>query len=214
MESEKQKRDLMVDTQLIARGISDKRVLLAMRKVPRDEFFPPEYRNFAYFDEAFHIGEGQTISQPYMVAKMTECLELKGSEKVLEVGTGSGYQAAILAELAKEVYTIERIEALSERAKYLLANLDYKNIVMGAGDGTYGWKEFAPYDRIIVTAGAKKIPPALIEQLSEKRGILVIPVGGSFFQHLKVVFKDGPSLVEKEEGACQFVPLVGECEYE
>lgn len=211
MDAEK-KRSQMVETQLVARGIIDSRVLEVMRKVPREDFFPRGCRNFAYCDGAFSIGEGQTISQPYMVAKMTECLELKGRERVLEIGTGSGYQAAILADLAKEVYTVDCIKVLSEQAADVLKKLGYTNIKMKVGDGTYGWEEFAPYDRIIVTAGARDIPPKLIEQLSKEKGILVIPVGVSYTKILKVIIRDESKLLQREECACYFVPLVGEYE--
>jgi protein-L-isoaspartate(D-aspartate) O-methyltransferase len=210
--NEEKKRDRMVELQLAARGIVDSRVLGAIRKVPREEFFSKDCRELAYCDGAFSIGRGQTISQPFMVAKMTECLELKGAEKVLEIGTGSGYQAAILAELAKKVYTVERIEVLSERARNILKELGYSNIEFRVGDGTYGWEEFAPYDRIIVTAGARDVPLELIEQLSKEKGILVIPVGASYTKILKVIIKDDHKLLQKEDCACYFVPLVGDYE--
>ena len=165
MEDFKALRNLMVETQLVARGIKDERVLAAMRKVPR-HLFMPEYILFnAYDDMALPIGEGQTISQPYMVAIMTELLELQGDEKVLEIGTGSCYQAAILAELAKEVYTVERVEHLADNARESLRNLGYDNVYVFVGDGTKGLEEKAPFDMIIITAGTPKIPDPLINQL-------------------------------------------------
>ncbi|MDD5423443.1 MAG: protein-L-isoaspartate(D-aspartate) O-methyltransferase [Candidatus Omnitrophica bacterium] len=202
-------RNAMVDEQLIGRGISDKRVLEAFRKVPRHEFIPAEDREHAYSDFPLPIGNGQTISQPYMAALMTECLGLKGDEKVLEIGTGSGYQAAILAELAHEVYSIERIEALTSSAGKVLENLGYRNIAITVGDGTLGLEEKAPYDGIIVTAGAPAIPDAVIGQLND-RGRLVIPVGGSFNQILTIVEKRGDSVNVKEICGCVFVPLIGD----
>lgn len=208
-----EKRALMVGQQLSGRGITDQRVLEAMRKVPREAFFPEALREFAYADNAFSIGEGQTISQPYMVAKMTECLRLSGRERVLEIGTGSGYQAAVLAELASGVYSIECLGALSGRAKEILEGLGYRNIFLKVGDGTYGWKKHAPYDRIIVTAGASRVPPELMKQLSGAGGILVIPLGTSFMQMLKVISKKGSRTEEREECACHFVPFVGPYAY-
>ncbi len=206
-------RRIMVQQQIAARGIKDKRVLSAMLKVPRHLFVPEELRHQAYEDHPLPIGENQTISQPYIVALMTEALRLNGDEKVLEIGTGSGYQTAILAELAKEVYTVERIASLSERAREILNSLGYKNIHFKVGDGTKGWEEFAPYQAIIVTAAAKFIPEAYIKQL-DTYGRLVIPVeeGGIFsFQDLKKIVKnpDG-SISEYSLGGCRFVPLIGE----
>lgn len=201
-------RGAMVDIQLVARGISDKRVLEAFRKVPRHEFVPEEERQDSYSDYPLPVGYGQTISQPYMVALMTQCLDLKPDYKVLEVGTGSGYQTAILAELAREVYSIERIEGLSQKAARTLERLGYRNCFIKAGDGTLGWGENAPYDSIMVTAGAPDITASLIDQLKDK-GILVIPVGGSLSQVLKIAVKDGNSIRESEICACVYVPLIG-----
>lgn len=202
-------RDLMVENQLKRRGILSFRVLEAMRKVPRERFVPHESISSAYNDSPLSIGEGQTISQPYMVALMTECLNLQGKERVLEIGTGSGYQTAILAELAYEVYTIELHETLSERAKNLLLNLGYHNIEFRVGDGSKGWKEESPFDGIIVTAGSPDIPNTLQEQLNDG-GRLVIPVGSRFVQTLFRITKKGNTFHKKEFTSCVFVPLVGE----
>ena len=202
-------RDLMVETQLIPRGIKDKRVLDAMRKVPRHLFVnePMQYR--AYDDMALSIGEGQTISQPYMVAAMTELLELKGDERVLEIGTGSGYQAAILAELSKEVYTVERVSVLSAQAEARFHTLGYKNIHVKVGDGTSGWPEEAPFNRIIITAGTPRIPDPLMDQLSDE-GIIIAPVGDRFSQQIIKIIKSGNKLSESFHTPCVFVPLIGE----
>lgn len=199
----------MVDYQLVSRGIKDERVLAAMRKVPRHLFVPEYIRHSAYEDMALPIGENQTISQPYMVAIMTELLELQGNEKVLEIGTGSGYQAAILAELSKEVYTIERFSSLAEEARRRLIELGYNNVYVIVGDGTKGLEEKAPFDRIIVTAAAPKIPEPLINQLSEN-GIIVAPVGERFSQILIKGKKEKGKLIEEYHTPCVFVPLVGE----
>ena len=201
-------RDFMVKTQLIPRGIKDERVLNAMRKVPRHLFIDESMQHRAYDDMALSIREGQTISQPYMVAVMTELLELKGNEKVLEIGTGSGYQAVILAELSREVYTVDRITVLSEQAKERFRFLGYKNIYTKVGNGTLGWPEKAPFDGIIVTAGTPKIPDPLIAQLSEE-GILVIPVGDRFSQVLLKIRKSKGKLSEERHTPCVFVPLIG-----
>ncbi|MCD6521166.1 protein-L-isoaspartate(D-aspartate) O-methyltransferase [Candidatus Calescamantes bacterium] len=202
-------RRKMVEIQLIGRGIRDKKVISAFLKVPRHEFVPPPHREDAYGDFPLPIGEGQTISQPYMVALMTELLLLKGEEKVLEIGTGSGYQTAILAEIAKSIYTVERIASLLERAKEILEFLGYKNIHFRVGDGTKGWEENAPYDAIIVTAASPEIPPPLFEQLKEG-GRMVIPVGNRMGQDLiRVTKKDGKPKKENF-GPCIFVPLIGE----
>lgn len=199
----------MVEEQLMPRGISDKRVLEVFRKVPRHEFVPCEFTRNAYEDRPLPIGEGQTISQPYMAALMTECLELKGAEKVLEIGAGSGYQAAILAELAKEVFSVERIESLAETAGNTLRKLGYNNVEIKVGDGTLGWREHAPYDGIMVTAGAPEVPRYLVDQLAEG-GRLVIPVGSSFSQVLTVVRKKSGKAEAREVCGCVFVPLIGE----
>jgi protein-L-isoaspartate(D-aspartate) O-methyltransferase len=209
MEDYRRLRDLMVETQLIPRGIKDERVLRAMRKVQRHVFMPETMRSAAYEDRAAPIGEGQTISQPYMVAIMSELLELTGAEKVLEIGTGSGYQAAILGELAGEVYTIERVSALAESAGKTLESLGYKNVHVYAGDGTLGLEEKAPFDRIIITAAAPTIPVPLMHQLKED-GVLVVPVGERFSQVLLKGRKVKGSLVKESYTNCAFVPLIGE----
>ena len=201
-------REFMVKTQIIPRGIKDERVLNAMKKVPRHLFVDDSMQNRAYDDMALSIGEAQTISQPYMVAVMTELLELKGNEKVLEIGTGSGYQAAILAELAKEVYTVERIAALADRAKRRFQSLGYHNICIKVGNGTLGWPEESPFEGIILTAGTPKIPEPLMEQLSEE-GILVGPVGDRFSQQLVKIRKSKGKTKEEYHTPCVFVPLLG-----
>lgn len=172
----KTQRELMVETQLVQRGIKDKSVLEAMRKVPRHLLVPEKVRNYAYDDMPLPIGEGQTISQPYIVALMTELIQPKKNMKVLEIGTGSGYQAAVLAELVKEVYTIEIFEGLGLRAERDLKSLGYKNIQVRIGDGYEGWPDAAPFDAIIVTASPEQIPQPLIDQLAEG-GRMIIPVG-------------------------------------
>lgn len=201
-------RQRMVDEQLIQRGISDAKVLAAFRKVPRHEFVPEPMRDSSYGDYPLPIGGGQTISQPYMVALMTECLGLKGTEKVLEIGTGSGYQMAILAEMAKEVYSVERFAELEQAAISTVKRLGYTNCLTMTGDGTLGWKEHAPYDGIIVTAGSPGIPPALVGQLAEG-GRLVIPVGSQWSQVLKIITRKGGKTHETDICPCVFVPLVG-----
>lgn len=201
-------QERMVAEQLIPRGISNKSVLNAFRRVKRHEFVPEKLKSTAYADCPLPIGEGQTISQPYMVALMTEKLGLTGNEKVLEVGTGSGYQSAILAELAKEVYTIERFAPLLENAKETLSRLNYKNIEFKTDDGTLGWKEHAPFDRIIVTAGAPEVPKSLISQLAAN-GRMILPVGGGFSQALTAVSKQNGKVTKEEICGCVFVPLVG-----
>jgi protein-L-isoaspartate(D-aspartate) O-methyltransferase len=208
MSAERERR-LMVAEQLEARDIVDRRVLEAMERVPRELFIPDEIRPRAYEDAALPIGEGQTISQPYMVARITEALALSGDEHVLDVGTGSGYQAAVLAELASEVDTIERIPALAEQARANLAAAGYDRVNVHVGDGTLGLPERAPFDAIAVAAAAVQVPPALYEQL-QPRGRLVIPVGGRHGQRLELVIKspEGPAVVRSVP--CRFVPLVSE----
>ncbi len=202
-------RERMVRNQIAARGITDSRVLEAMRKVPRHLFVEEALKDQAYGDYPLPIGEGQTISQPYIVALMTEALELKGPEKVLEVGTGSGYQTAILAELARWVYSIERYPALARRAKRILDALGYHNVIIRVGDGTKGWPEMAPFDAIIVTAAGPKIPEPLLQQLAEG-GRLVMPIGDEWSQTLIKVVKKGDKLYKEDLGAVRFVKLVGE----
>ncbi len=198
-------RQRMVKEQIEARGIKDRRVLEAMLKVERHKFVPLSLQPFAYQDSPLPIGEGQTISQPYIVALMTELLELKGTEKVLEIGTGSGYQAAILAELAKEVYTIEILPGLAKRSSQLLAELGYLNVKVKCADGYLGWPELAPFDAIIVTCAAKEVPPPLIEQLAEGAR-LVIPVGTDY-QELKLFIKREGELEERTIIPVIFVPM-------
>ncbi len=201
-------REIMVREQIEARGIKDKPVLEVMRRVKRHLFVPPAYRHLAYADMPLPIGEGQTISQPYIVALMTELLALKGNEKVLEIGTGSGYQAAILAELAKEVYTIEILAPLANKAEKLLKELGYSNVYVRHGDGFLGWPEFAPFDAIIVTCAPEEIPAPLIGQLAEGAR-LVIPVGG-FYQELKLVEKKKGKIVTKDIVPVRFVSMLRE----
>jgi len=201
-------REEMIKYQIKGRGIKDRRVLWAMSIVPREKFVLKENENDAYLDCPLPIGMGQTISQPYMVALMTQCLYLIGSERVLEVGTGSGYQAAILSKLAKMVYTIERYKNLADRAKKIFEESELKNVQVVVGDGTNGLKEYSPYDCIIVTAGAPEIPKGLIDQLKEN-GRIVIPVGNSFSQDLLLGKKVKGKLKIQNYGGCIFVPLVG-----
>lgn len=202
-------RTAMVIEQLIPRNISERKVLEAFRTVPRHEFVPEDLRRSAYDDYPLPIGENQTISQPYMVALMTECLKLKGAEKVLEVGTGSGYQAAILGEIAGEVYSIERFKDLADKASKVLNLLGYKNIHIKVGDGTLGWSEFAPYDGIVVTAGAPGVPENLVKQLKDG-GRLVIPIDrGGFGQTLTLIERIGRTTKTSDICSCVFVPLIG-----
>ncbi len=202
-------RQRMVDEQLVPRGIRGKRVLDAMRKVPRHLFVDEALYAQAYSDFPLPIGEEQTISQPFMVAVMTEALEMKGDERVLELGTGSGYQTAILAELCHRVYTIERVSSLAARARKVMDRLGYGNVIVRIGDGTLGWKEEAPFDAIIVTAGAPDIPHPLVDQL-KIGGRLVIPVGGEFMQSLIRVRKTETGTEKEDMGGCRFVKLIGE----
>lgn len=199
----------MVEGQLKSRGISDERVLQAMGKVPRHKFVPQDCQESAYSDGPLPIGEGQTVSQPYMVGIMTQCLELKGEEKVLEIGTGSGYQSAVLVELARELFTIERLPSLAERAKSVLSELSYDRFHVKIADGTKGWPEEAPFDGIIVTAGAPVVPGTLIDQLNEG-GRMVIPVGSRFSQRLYKLIKKVGKIIQEEDTMCVFVPLIGE----
>ena len=202
-------RKRMVDTQLVARGIKDRRVVEAMLKVPRHLFVQEAMATLAYSDSSLPIGEKQTISQPYMVALMTELLELSGSENVLEIGTGSGYQAAVLAQLVKKVYTVERIPSLAATARRIFDTLGLTNISMKIDDGTVGWEKEAPFDAIIVTAGSPEVPQSLLAQLGPL-GRLVIPVGDQDEQTLYRVRKmdDGSFDTETSVG-CRFVKLIG-----
>jgi protein-L-isoaspartate(D-aspartate) O-methyltransferase len=199
-------REDMMRTQIERRGIKDKKVLDAMRKVERHKFVPLIYQRFAYDDAPLPIGEEQTISQPYIVGLMTELLQLKGNEKVLEIGTGSGYQAAILAELAKEVYTIEILPELANRAEKLLQDLGYKNIKVKCGDGNFGWKEAAPFDGIIVTCASGDVPQALIAQLADG-GRMVIPIGTDY-QELRLLVKTKNKIEQTNIIPVRFVPMI------
>ncbi|HEX2966483.1 MAG TPA: protein-L-isoaspartate(D-aspartate) O-methyltransferase [Syntrophorhabdaceae bacterium] len=204
------KRQFMVDSQIVARGIRTPRLIEVMRKIPRHFFLDEALWPQAYEDHPLPIGEKQTISQPYIVALMTEALELSGKEKVLEIGCGSGYQTAVLAELAEQIFTIERIPSIAKRARKVFDQMQYRNIVLTIRDGSFGWKEHSPYDRIIVTAASPSAPKPLLDQLAV-RGRLVIPVGSEFDQELKVYEKeDDGGLKEYNYGECRFVKLVGE----
>jgi len=203
-------RKEMVESQLVSRGIHDERVLQAMEKIPRHLFVDSSMAGRAYGDHPLPIGEGQTISQPYVVAWMTDALELKSTDRVLEIGTGSGYQAAVLAEIVSEVYTIEIREVLSERAASLLDMLGYRNVQTKFADGYFGWEENAPFDAIIITASANHIPPPLLKQLKEG-GKLIIPLGSTlYYQTLTTVTKKGEDLSVEQMGGVAFVPMVGE----
>ena len=199
----------MVERQLRRRGISDERVLAAMARVPRELFVPENVRAYAYDDGALPIGHGQTISQPFIVATICSLLALEGTERVLDVGTGSGYQAAVLAELAAEVVTIERIPALADAARARLAEAGYEEVDVRVGDGSTGVPERAPFDAIAVAAAAPLVPPALYEQLSE-RGRLVVPRGSRRGQELVLVARTPSGPVERTSIPCRFVPLVGD----
>lgn len=201
-------RRKMVEEQLIPRGISDKRVLDIFAKVERHKFVPPELATSAYADYPLPIGESQTISQPFIVALMTQALGLSGRERVLEIGTGSGYQTVVLAELAKEVFSIERFDSLKQKAELLFNESGLKNIKVKTGDGTLGWPEEAQFDRIIITAAAPRVPLPLEEQLKDG-GKLILPLGESFGQTLTLVEKKEGRLFYKEICGCVFVPLVG-----
>jgi protein-L-isoaspartate(D-aspartate) O-methyltransferase len=202
-------RQRMVQQQLMPRGINDGRVLAAMAKVPREEFVPPDSREASYADGPLPIGYGQTISQPYIVAFMTEELRPKPSDRVLEIGTGSGYQAAILAELVKEVYTVEIVEPLAKNAETTLQRLGYKNVHVKVGDGYRGWPEYAPFDAITVTCAPDHVPQQLTDQLKDG-GRMIIPVGGRFAQELYLLEKRNGQLKESAVLPVRFVPMVGE----
>ncbi len=202
-------RKRMVDTQIQVRGITDPRVLAAMRRVPRHRFVPRHLWDQAYNDYPLPIGEDQTISQPYIVALMTEALELKDTDRVLEIGTGSGYQAAVLAELAEAVYSIDRLALLAEQARKVLAELGYTNFHVRVGDGTLGWPEEAPFDAILVTAGTPQVPRPLMEQLA-LGGRLVAPVGDRFSQTLALARKTKEGIKYDYLGGCRFVRLIGQ----
>jgi protein-L-isoaspartate(D-aspartate) O-methyltransferase len=202
-------RARMVEEQLIPRSIHDQKTLEAMRNVPRHLFVEDALKNQAYGDYPLPIGRGQTISQPYIVALMTQALGLKGHEHVLEIGTGSGYQAAILSQICEKVYTVERIDTLLVQARKVFDSLHYLNILTKLDDGTNGWPEYSPYDVIIVTAGGPKIPLPLLEQLADP-GILVIPVGDRGVQDLRLVTKKEGEIKEKTIELVRFVNLIGD----
>jgi protein-L-isoaspartate(D-aspartate) O-methyltransferase len=205
---ENRQAERMVRTQIRARGIQDPRVLEVMSRIPRHRFIPGASTHEAYGDFPLSIGRGQTISQPYMVALMSEEMQLRGTERVLEVGTGSGYQTAVLAELSREVYTIELIPELLERSRVLLDQLGYTNVSYRCADGALGWPEHAPYDRVLVAAAAPTVPHPLTAQLQDN-GILVIPVGDSrSYQTLSIIRRVGRSFESRESIGCRFVPLV------
>jgi protein-L-isoaspartate(D-aspartate) O-methyltransferase len=206
-------RERMVEEQLARRGVADERVLGAMRRVPRHVFVDEALRDRAYGDHPLPIGEQQTISQPYIVAVMTQLLALSGAEKVLEVGTGSGYQTAVLAELARRVCSVERLQALAVRARSLLEALGYSNVWIRLGNGTLGWPDEAPFDRIVVTAGTPAVPPPLFQQLTEG-GRMVLPVGDSQNQTLTLVQNEGGTMRVTPHGDCTFVKLVGKYAWE
>jgi protein-L-isoaspartate(D-aspartate) O-methyltransferase len=212
MDRFKKPRMRMVETQIRARGIRDERVLKAMETIPRHLFVDEGLIEQAYSDSPLPIGEHQTISQPYIVALMTEALELKGGEKVLEIGTGSGYQTAILADLADRVFSIERVASLAARARKILDKLNFYNVAIRVGDGSYGWREESPFDGIIVTAAAPDVPRHLLDQLAVG-GRMVIPIGGREVQTLYQLIRsrENPQEIIKEDlGGCRFVSLIGE----
>ena len=202
-------RQHMVEAQLRNRGVDDDRVLEVMGRIPRERFVLPRDQGSAYDDKAMSIECGQTISQPYMVGLMTQLLEIQPDHRILEIGTGTGYQTAILAALSQRVYSIERVDELSETAAERLAELGVANIEFRVGDGTIGWTEEAPFDGIMVTAGAPSVPPALPAQLADG-GRLVVPVGEATYQTLTVIERRGDTTVERPNIACRFVPLIGQ----
>lgn len=204
----RQARARMVETQIRGGGITDERVLQAFIDVPRHEFVDPALAAQSYCDRALPISHGQTISQPYMVAVMTQHLRPQPEERVLEIGTGSGYQAAILSKLVRSVFTIERIPALADRAKEAFGRMGITNVIQRVGDGSLGWKAYAPYDGIIVTAGAPDVPRSLLEQLADG-GRLVTPTGSRSSQILSIVTRDGDTFEKRTAVPCVFVPLLG-----
>lgn len=202
-------RKKMVSDQIVSRGIKDSRAIAAMTKVPRHRFVPENAVSHAYSDHPLPIGEGQTISQPYVVALMTEALSLTGSEKVLEIGTGSGYQAAVLAETAGEVYSIEIKKTLHERSREVLNSLGYEKVNTRHADGYFGWKEASPFDAVMITASVDHIPPPLLEQLKDG-GRLILPLGNPFhYQNLTLVTKKGKDFQVKQVTGVLFVPMTG-----
>ena len=201
-------RRKMVEEQLVERGVKDLSLLEVMSRVPRHLFAQESLRHRAYGDTPLPIGENQTLSQPYIVGAMTEALDLKGEERVLEIGTGSGYQTAIIAELCRQVFTIERLNNLSRKAQNLLESLNYVNIVFKMFDGTYGWPDQAPFDAILITASAQKIPDSLVKQLGDG-GRLIAPIGEADRQKLVLLTKNGDRASYRDLGDCKFVPLIG-----
>jgi protein-L-isoaspartate(D-aspartate) O-methyltransferase len=201
-------RERMVSMQLEGRGIEDARVLAAMRSVPRHEFVPPELMEHAYLDEPLPIGEGQTISQPYIVALMSEALQLRGGERVLEIGTGSGYQAAILATMGAEVFTIERLRSLADAAERRLRRLGYDRVRVRCSDGNDGWPDVAPFDAVLITAAAREIPRGPLQQL-KPLGRMVLPIGDEEAQQLVRVWRTEQGFREDYLGGCRFVKLIG-----
>ncbi len=198
----------MIEVQLRRRGVDDERVLEVMGQIPRERFVAPRDQDAAYDDQAMQVGYGQTISQPYMVGLMTQLLAVQPDHRVLEIGTGTGYQTAILAAMCKHVYTIERVLELSETGAERLAEMNVTNVSYRVGDGTLGWVSESPFDGIMVTAGAPSVPPALTEQLADG-GRLVVPVGDESYQTLTVIERQGDTTVERPSIACRFVPLIG-----
>jgi protein-L-isoaspartate(D-aspartate) O-methyltransferase len=201
---------MMIQQQVIERGITDARVVEAMRGVPRDRFFPAETQQFAYADRAAPIGHGQTISQPYMVALMTQRLDVRPEHTILEIGTGSGYQTAILARLAGQVYTVERVKPLLDESWERLMDLGLRNIHFRHGDGTLGWPQAAPFDRILITAGAPQLPQALLKSQLKDGGIAILPVGPQDEQMLLEVRRSGDELKAADVCPCRFVKLIGQ----
>jgi protein-L-isoaspartate(D-aspartate) O-methyltransferase len=203
-------QDIMIQTQVIDRGIKDPRVVSALRSIPRDRFFPEASKLQAFADRAAPIGHGQTISQPYIVALMTASLDVNASHKVLEIGTGSGYQTAILSRLAGVVYSVERVKPLLDLAWERLMELNLRNIHFRHGDGTRGWPEEGPFDRIMITAAAPEIPQQLLLKQLKDGGLAVVPIGGEEHQMLSLIRRDGMRLETSDLGACRFVKLVGQ----
>lgn len=204
-----EQRAEMVETQLKARGLTDERLMAAFRKVPRHLFVPAEFRREAYADHPLPIESGQTISQPYIVGLMTDCLRLRGHERVLEIGAGTGYQTAILAEMALDIFSVERLPELMQAVAKRLEGLGYLNVHLSVGNGTLGWTEHAPYDAVLVSAAAPKIPEPLIAQLAEG-GRMVLPIGAPQAQMLTLVEKHRGVLHQQEIASCAFVPLIGQ----
>ena len=202
-------RERMIKEQIIARGIKDPRVIKALQQVPRDLFVPEALAGQAYGDFALPLGEGQTISQPYMVAFMSECLELNGKERVLEIGTGTGYQTAVLSQLVERVYSVERVRSLLEKARKILDQIQCRNVITQLSDGSYGWKEEAPFDAIMVTAGSPSLPGPLMEQL-RIGGTMVIPIGGRNVQRMIRVRRSAHGFLEENLMECSFVALIGD----